>query len=307
MEALNDGLLLVDKQEGQSSHDVVKKVRAIIRSKKVGHAGTLDPFATGLLLILVGQGTKLSEFLMALPKTYEAVIQLGVETDTYDRTGKVVKETHGSGITEESVYTALNGFLGETYQTPPPFSALKIRGKRAYELARKGQKVELAPRKIRIDVIEPKQVSLPFVRIKLRCSSGTYVRSIAHDLGEKLGCGAHLCELRRTRIGEFRVEEGIVSSGLEKLEEEQLMKMLVPSAGALSNMASVEISRSLAAKVRSGYCPRIEEIGVEDMAVDLKHTFVKLVCGAQLVAIAGITESPGKSVQGMLRLKRVFL
>ena len=306
MEGVNDGILLVDKSEAQTSHDVVEKVRKILKPRKVGHAGTLDPFATGLLIILVGQGTKLSEFMMALPKSYEALIQLGVDTDTYDKTGKIVKQARQLSVTEEEVRSALEGLVGEFDQVPPPYSALKIKGQRAYQLARKGEDVKLAPRKVKIYEISVEQVSLPFVSMSLKCSSGTYVRSIAFDLGAKLGCGAHLRELRRTQIGDFRVEDAIRSSNLMELGRNEILNRIVNPVRALSSMVTIEIPDTLARKVRSGYCPNVRDVGIEGDSTLAPGMLLKLVCDEQLVAIASIKGSKKGPEEKILQLKRVF-
>lgn len=306
MEDVSDGILLVDKAEAQTSHDVVEQVRKILKPCKVGHAGTLDPFATGLLIILVGQGTKLSEFMMALPKTYEAVIQLGVDTDTYDKTGRIVKKASQLKVTEEEIRSTLGGFVGEIDQVPPPYSALRIKGKRAYQLARKGENVKLAPRKVRIYEIGIEQVDLPFVSIRLECSSGTYVRSLAFDLGMKLGCGAHLRELRRTQIGDFRVENAIPTGDLASLGKEELLKRIVSCARALGGTVSVQISSALALKVRKGYCPKVREVGIEGDGGLAPGKLLKLVCDEQLVAIASVQADKKEPKEKRLQLKRVF-
>jgi len=306
MEGVEDGILLINKAEGKTSHDVVQKVRRILGVNKVGHAGTLDPFATGLLVILVGQGTKLSEFLRPLAKTYEAVVRLGIETDTYDRTGKIIRKAGEIRITEDDVQSAVRGFLGEIEQIPPPFSAIKIKGKRAYQLARKGKEVNLAPRKVTIYEIVLDHMELPFVGIKVRCSAGTYVRSLAFDLGRKLGCGAYLDKLRRTQVGQFRVDEAIGSEKLERLGKAYLGTKMMSLVEALGNITSVEITKGLAGKVRNGYCPRNDEIGCGDSRSSISGKLIKLVCDKRLVAIASVKESTRKAGERILQLERVF-
>jgi len=204
---MKSGFLLVDKPEGMTSHDVVDHLRKITKIKKIGHAGTLDPIVTGLLILGIGREAtkKLSEF-QKLDKEYIAKIRLGVKSDTFDKEGKIEKVLFEKIPTREEVEEVLKSFCGEILQTPPPYSAKKIKGKKAYELARKGLKVELSPVKVKIHQIEILNYSFPYLKIKVSCSSGTYIRSLANDIGEKLKVGGLIEELRRTKIGNFKVE-----------------------------------------------------------------------------------------------------
>jgi tRNA pseudouridine55 synthase len=210
-----DGLLLVDKEPGGTSHDVVQRVRKTLRQKRVGHCGTLDPDATGLLVLTVGRATRLTRFLIRAPKVYTGEIRFGVATDTYDASGEVVATQPSAGLTDEAVAAAMSRFLGTFAQTPPPYSAKKVKGVRYYELARRGEEVPESSKEVTIFEFAPtgplREDLLPF---RLECSSGTYVRSLAHDLGQALGCGAHLASLRRLQVGPFRVEEALTLSGL---------------------------------------------------------------------------------------------
>ncbi len=205
--ALQQGLVVpFAKPEGWTSFSVVNKVRAASRVKKVGHAGTLDPFATGLLLICFGKATKQVESLMSLKKEYRTVIKLGVETDTHDLTGKVVHEAPVAQISREQLEALLQKFTGEIEQVPPMFSALKHKGKRLYELARQGKTVERAPRKVTIYDLELISHKDDLLELRFVCSRGTYIRALARDIGRELGCGAHIVRLERTRIGEYTLE-----------------------------------------------------------------------------------------------------
>lgn len=204
-----DGILLIDKPLGCTSFDVIRKLRRVCGFKKIGHAGTLDPFATGLLVILLGKATRCSQRLMCGRKTYEGTIRLGVETSTYDREGEVVSTTSVDGLTDEAIQTTLKTFLGDQYQDPPMFSAKKINGVPLYQLARKGQTVERVPNFITIFQCELLRYAAPDAVVKVCCSKGTYIRSLAHDLGEKLGVGGHLLELRRLQSGSFSVEQAV--------------------------------------------------------------------------------------------------
>ena len=204
---MKSGFLLVDKPEGMTSHDVVDYLRKITKIKKIGHAGTLDPIATGLLILGIGREAtkKLSEF-QKLDKEYIAKIKLGVKSDTFDKEGKIEKVQFEKIPKREEVEKVLKSFCGEILQTPPSYSAKKIKGKKAYELARKGMKTELLPVKVKIYQIEILNYSFPYLEIKVYCSSGTYIRSLANDIGEKLKVGGLIEELRRTKIGNFKVE-----------------------------------------------------------------------------------------------------
>lgn len=206
-----DGVLMVDKEEGETSFSVVRKVKRLLDVGKVGHAGTLDPFATGLLLVLVGQGTKLSPYLMAGEKTYLGTLTLGIETDTLDRTGRITAVKPVPELDPELVRERAKAFVGETEQTPPSFSALKVQGKRAYSLVRKGLPVTLEKRRVRIMELAILSLDPPDVTFRVVCSSGTYVRSLAADLGKELGVGAHLKALRRIAIGPYGVEDALPS------------------------------------------------------------------------------------------------
>lgn len=210
-------MLLIDKPIHWTSFDVVKKIRNTLRIKKVGHAGTLDPLATGLLIICTGPFTKKINEYMAKEKEYEAALVLGAVTPTYDLESEPGMHKDISGIDEERIMKAAASFVGEIDQVPPVYSAIKKAGTPLYELARRGKEVDPEPRRITISSLSVTGIDLPVVEFSVTCSTGTYIRSLAHDLGQALGCGAYLSGLRRTRIGEFRVEDAI---GLEKFLEE---------------------------------------------------------------------------------------
>ena len=228
-----EGVLLVDKPEGLTSHDVVDRVRHKLKMKRIGHAGTLDPNATGLLIILVGKATKLSQFLMGLDKTYEGTITLGVRTTTQDVEGEVVSERLVPELSEDAVREAMQTFVGDQYQTPPMFSAKKMDGVPLYKLARKGKTVEREPRFIHVGTFNLDRWESPEIDFKLQCSKGTYVRTVADDLGEKLGCGGYLKELRRTDIERFCIEDSIELEAFEELPVEEIRGWLIPSYQAV--------------------------------------------------------------------------
>ncbi|MGB2600878.1 MAG: tRNA pseudouridine(55) synthase TruB [Candidatus Omnitrophota bacterium] len=214
------GILVVDKEKGMTSHDVVKMVRRRFSIKKVGHAGTLDPGATGVLVLLLGRATKLSGKYSGEEKEYVAVMKLGQKTDTGDMDGTVTL-TRDVAVSGKEIAEAVNSFIGEVEQTPPMVSAKKVNGRRLYKLARKGVEVERKPQKIFIEDIEVIKTEIPFVTFRTVCSKGTYIRQLAEDIGEKLGCGAHLTELRRTRSGSFSLDGSIPFSELSKLDREK--------------------------------------------------------------------------------------
>jgi tRNA pseudouridine55 synthase len=212
-----DKVLLIDKEAGWTSFDVVAKVRGILRAKnpeqkiKVGHAGTLDPFATGLLIVLIGQATKRQDEYMKQDKEYLATLKLGAESTTGDPEGEIKEYPNPkSQITAEEIRGLLKEkFTGELEQVPPKYSAIKVDGQRAYKLARAGREVELKPRKISIHNIEAVEYNFPLLKIKVACSSGTYIRTLGEDIGRLLGTGAYLTELRRTKIGDFNIDDAV--------------------------------------------------------------------------------------------------
>jgi tRNA pseudouridine55 synthase len=218
---MNDpfGILVVDKEKNMTSHDVVALVRRNFKIKKVGHAGTLDPNATGVLVLLLGRATKLSARFLSQEKEYIGIMKLGERTDTGDRDGKVL-ETKEARVSEEKVKKTLSEFIGQIEQVPPMVSAKKINGKRLYKAARKGLEVEREPKKIVIRELELTGMELPFVTFRVVCSKGTYVRQLAEDAGKKLGCGAHLVELRRTRSGQFSLEQALPLSKLLDMDRD---------------------------------------------------------------------------------------
>jgi len=205
---LAEGLLLVDKPRGVTSHDVVDVVRRGLGTRKVGHAGTLDPMATGLLLIGVGRATRLLRFLGGLPKTYEGTLRLGVETTTLDADGDVVREVEVH-VSEADVAAAMRALVGESLQRPPAYSAVKVGGRKLYEAAREGEHLEAEPRSIRVDAFDLVSFDVPDVAFRVTCSGGTYVRVLAADVGAAMSCGAHLTALRRTAIGPYEVDDAV--------------------------------------------------------------------------------------------------
>ncbi len=232
-----DGVLLVDKPSEHTSHDVIARLRGMLRTRKIGHAGTLDPMATGLLIVLVGRATRVSQFIISLDKEYEGTIELGKTTDSQDADGQVMETRPVPDLTEADIAAAVKGFLGDQYQMPPMYSAIKIGGVPLYKKARKGEDVEREPRFIRVMSWDVLGYEAPRIRFRLRCSKGTYVRTLAHDLGTKLGCGAHLCALRRTATDRFNVAQALTLEQIEKLSIPEIQRKLIPVGEAVPSVA----------------------------------------------------------------------
>jgi tRNA pseudouridine55 synthase len=248
-----DGVIVIDKPEGWTSHDVVNKVRRIAQTKKVGHLGTLDPIATGVLPMVIERATRLAQFYTRSDKVYEGMVQFGWSTSSYDRAGEPTSPRVEVELSAEALEAALAPFRGETEQRPPAVSAKKVAGRRSYELARENVAVELAP--VRIQVYELTVLELIGSRARLRvhCSGGTYMRSIAHDVGQALGCGAHLTELRRLASGEFEIAQARTLEQLEELAaEERLVDAFVPADQLLPAFPNVYVDDLTAAQVRHG-------------------------------------------------------
>jgi tRNA pseudouridine55 synthase len=223
-----DGAILIDKPAGPTSHDVVDAIRRQFGIKKVGHCGTLDPNATGLLIIVLGRGTKLSEKLMSDDKVYEGAIKFGETTNSYDADGELVASLPVPPMTVEQLNEATAPFIGDLMQTPPMVSAVKINGVPLYKLARKGIEVPREPRLVHVYNFKFSAYQEPLGHFRLACTKGTYVRSIAHELGEKLGCGAHLASLRRVNSGKFDVAQAIPLAEVLKLSQSELEKRVMP-------------------------------------------------------------------------------
>jgi tRNA pseudouridine55 synthase len=232
-----EGVLLVDKPKGLTSHDVVYHLRRKLQMKKIGHAGTLDPMATGVLVMLIGKATRISQYLMSVDKVYEGEATLGVVTDSQDAEGEVMETRPVPELTEAGVRDLMKTFLGDQYQTPPMHSAIKIGGVPLYKMARKGEEVEREPRFIRIASFDLLSFALPKLTFRLACTKGTYVRTVANDLGQKLGCGAHLSELRRTGSGKFTIEQCLPLDQIEALSLPEIEKRLIPIYEAAPRVA----------------------------------------------------------------------
>ncbi|MGE5223614.1 MAG: tRNA pseudouridine(55) synthase TruB [Omnitrophica WOR_2 bacterium] len=254
MENVVSGVLVVDKPVGLTSHDVVQIIRRGTGIRRAGHTGTLDPRASGVLVVLVGPAVRLSEYVSASDKRYQATIRLGSSTDTFDAEGRITGGASIENVTEEQFEEILDQFVGEIEQTPPPYSAVKVHGQKAYDLAREGEEVNLEPRKIQVYSLELLEWAPPEVVVDVFCSSGTYVRSLANDLGNALGCGAHLVGLRRTKSGRFTLRDAVP---LRRLQDSFLAgdwyKFLIPAAEALADWPMVELDADQVELIRHGH------------------------------------------------------
>lgn len=247
-----NGVINIYKEKGFTSHDVVAKMRGILKQKKIGHTGTLDPDAEGVLPVCLGSATKLCDLLTDREKEYVAVMRLGVVTDTQDLSGTVLKETMAE-VSKEEVLEAIRSFNGEYGQIPPMYSALKVDGKRLYELARQGKEVERKPRLVTIYETEILSINLPEVTFRIHCSKGTYIRTLCHDIGEKLGCGAAMASLRRTRSGQFKLDSAVRLSELEQIRDEgNLDKVLIPVDEMFADYAAVHVPEESTRLVENG-------------------------------------------------------
>jgi tRNA pseudouridine55 synthase len=249
------GVLVIDKPVGMTSHDVVQAIRLGTGIRRAGHTGTLDPRASGVLVILVGPAVRLSEYVSASDKRYQAVIRLGASTDTYDADGRFTQQANAPvNVTEQQFEETLKQFVGEIEQTPPPYSAVKVQGRRAYDMARQGEEVDLAPRKITVHHLEVLEWAPPEVVVDVHCSSGTYVRSLANDMGNAMGCGAYLVGLRRTKSGRFSLRD---ATPLRKLQEAfragNWYQYLIPAAEALGDWPALELDPDQVEAVKHGH------------------------------------------------------
>jgi len=293
-----DGFFVIDKPVGVTSHDIVAMVRRAVGQKKVGHTGTLDPFATGVLPVALGEGTKAIQFLDESVKEYQAVLRLGVSTDTQDLTGRVLSERDWSTLAPCDLIQVAKRFTGKLSQLPPMFSALKQGGVPLYKMARQGVEVEREPREVEIHSLCFDWIKLPEAAFTVRCSRGTYVRTLACDIGEALGCGAHLLELRRTQSGLFLENEAI---GIEELRAcADPAALLFPLDRALSHLKGFELTEQGGRRLANGIAPVAGELPDAALEGLVHDEQVRLFVGGRLAAVARFDNVRG------LRLSRVF-
>lgn len=302
-----NGFLVVDKPAGLTSHDVVNRLRRITGQKKAGHTGTLDPFATGVLPVALGEATKAIPFLDESIKVYRAVLRFGISTDTQDCTGTVIAERCWQHLVPEETAALISSFVGEQRQQPPMFSALKHNGTPLYKLARQGVTIERKLRDIIVHSIDLEDLSLPDATITVQCSRGTYVRTIAHDIGEKAGCGAALSKLQRTKSGPFTIEHALSLEQIAALAVAgALNSRLVPMLDALSTLEEIALSAKGAASVSHGVLPEFEDMSTLPAGSLDPGSRVKLTTDGKLVAVAEITGEISANTSNFIRFLRVF-
>ena len=303
-----DGFVVIDKPEGITSHDVVALVRRAAGMKKVGHTGTLDPFATGVLPVALGEGTKAIPFLDEEVKEYHAVMRLGQATDTGDRTGEVIRScTSWQGLDQEAIRTTAARFVGVLSQTPPMYSAIKRNGVPLYKLARRGETGEREPRQVTVYSIDITRIELPVVDFTVRCSRGTYVRTLAEDLGERLGCCAHLVQLRRSQSGPFTIGQAISTADLRLPDAKaRLEEALISPRQALGHLKELSLSGEGAAKVAHGIVPVASEVVGSGWDSFAPGERARLVSGDRIAAVAEICCGESPAERKTLRLLRVF-
>jgi tRNA pseudouridine55 synthase len=297
-----NGILLIDKPQGMTSHDVVRRVRRLLRTRRVGHTGTLDPLATGVLPVAVGEATRIVQFLMEGDKTYRAVLKLGATTTTQDAEGEVLERRPVEGITTEAVMAAARSFEGVIRQLPPMYSALKKDGVPLYRLARQGIEVERESREVRIDRLQILDVALPLITLEVDCSKGTYVRTLCHDLGLALGTGGHLVALRRTRSGSFTEADCVT---LEQLEADgAAAPPLLSVDEALRGMPALEVDAEAARRLAVGIPPALASVSAAPGCPEGET--VRLLHAGTLLAVARFAPGRLSEKRGDFELLRVF-
>ena len=287
------GILLVNKPANITSHDVVRQVRKIFQVRKVGHAGTLDPFATGLLIVCLGEATKIVRYLVDRPKEYVALMKLGEATDTQDYTGTVLERREIPANAPEILEHIFPRVIGDIQQIPPMYSAKRVQGQRLYELARAGNTILRAPHSVTIYELEILEQALPYLRFRVVCSKGTYIRTLAHDIGETVGCGAHLTALTRTMIGHFSVSDAFSFESLTQLTQHlDLQGCLISMNQALSFLPAIELDDD--AVVRLAYGGRVAWPGEYPTSLKTEgseHDIIRvLTLNAELIALARVVE-----------------
>lgn len=297
------GAIIIDKPEGITSHDVVARVRRVIGMRQVGHAGTLDPFATGVLVVCVGRATRLVRFLTGLDKEYLGTVRLGFATDTQDLTGKQITPLRSSNESNlDRLRRVLDEFIGPQLQTPPMFSAKKIGGERLYRAAREGREIAREPVAITIHSIELIEADSPplhknedgtmDLKVRVCCSSGAYVRTLANDVGERLGVGAHLAALRRTAVGHFEIERSVTLEVLEKMSRDEILeRVLISPAAMLSHLRSLTLDRESVSRVMTGRAV------ASPLCVEGEERFVRLCDQTGALVAVGAYDAPARVVK----------
>ena len=275
-----NGIIVIDKPTGKSSAQVVARVKRLLSVSKIGHTGTLDPFASGVLVCCLNQATKLARFLLKGQKGYAAVLKLGASTDTQDVTGKIVGPTVEVTVSEKKIRSVFEGFKGDIDQQPPIYSALKHKGKPLYELARSGRPVQKPPRRVHIYGLEIESIKLPYVTFSVQCSAGTYIRTLCQDIGNVLGCGGYLQTLRRTRCNGFTLAQAVTLSDLEKeVGSTMPSERIITMTAALPQMPERMVSAATAMKIRQGQPLREKDLlSTSDAGpADTSDGYIKIV------------------------------
>jgi tRNA pseudouridine55 synthase len=307
-----NGVLVIDKPKGWTSHTVVDRVRRLLHVKKAGHGGTLDPLATGVLPVYIGEGTKLVSFNLDGPKEYLVTMKLGQETDTLDAEGRVIAEKECFLYSREMIEKALQQFRGEITQIPPLFSAIKFHGKPLYRRARAGEKPPLKERKAMIYGLQLEQIAMPFVRLAIQCGRGTYIRSLCAEIGKVLGCGAHVVELRRLRSGQFTIQQALSWDQIPPLiAGEEIQRKIIPLHEGVETSAKIAVGKEAAQKIRQGRLLCFQDLPPGDRKKFRKGERISLLHGGSaLLAIAEVLvdeESIGTdNSNALLQPLRVF-
>lgn len=299
------GFLLIDKPAGITSHDVVRRIRRRLKVRRVGHGGTLDPMATGLVPVAIGEATRLLEYLSDSDKGYHATMRMGETTDSQDAEGVIVETSDWSALGCSDVESALHAMSGDIEQIPPMYSALKKNGIPLYKLARKGIDVERQPRPVRIHSIALTACTLPEVSFDVICSKGTYVRTLAHDVGRSLGCGAHLTGLRRFRHGCYDLSSATELATFESADDDEISAMLIPLIDVLPELPLVPVLPEAIDRLLNGVPPTVSE--VENGSALQDGMKVRLVAGSRLLAIATFAPGRQREQRGDFELAKVFV
>jgi tRNA pseudouridine55 synthase len=298
-----NGVLIIDKPQGVSSFDMVRQTRRWCQTRRVGHAGTLDPLATGVLPVAVGWATRLVEYMMAGEKTYQATMKLGSSTDTQDSEGQVVEEKEWQHVNREALDEAIVGFIGQIDQLPPMYSALKKDGKPLYQLARQGIEVERQSRPVVIESLVVDEFAPPYITFTVRCGKGTYVRTLCHDLGQLLNCGAHMTALRRLACGQFDVTASHTPDELQKLLDQGRPLPLLSPADALSDWPELSVSGSILARLQDGVAPNMSDLDVSALVAGDR---VRFMVDDALISVARFAPGGHGKRPGDFEIIKVF-
>jgi len=308
--AIVEGLLNVNKPAGWTSHDVVAKLRGVLRGNRVGHAGTLDPAATGVLPVLVGRATRIAEYLLDWDKEYQAILRLGRTTDTLDATGTVLREASTDGLTDESILGACARFQGEIDQLPPMYSAIKVAGMPLYKAARAGKTVERALRRVTVHEIQVLKINRCDVTFRVRCSKGTYVRTLCADIGEVLGVGGHLLELERRRVGPLHIEQSCtIDEVIDSGRVGRMTHRLLPLDDALAHIPVLMVTQAAAERARHGVSIPFHAVGwdgAQDQSVTLSGRVVRLKDPSERLLGIGLVRGDSPRADGIVTIVKVL-